>query len=137
MSSTVAAGTILAGFRVESLLGHGATGAVYLAEDTKRGGRVAIKVLAPELTDDERFRQRFLRESKLAASLDHPHIVPIVGAGEDNGVLYLAMAHVEGTDSVSCCATKARSSRSALWNLSARSPRPSMWHTPLDWFTGM
>lgn len=98
MPSTVAAGTILAGFRVESLIGHGATGAVYLAEDTKRGGRVAIKVLAPELTDDERFRQRFLRESQLAASLDHPHIVPIVGAGEDNGVLYLAMAHVEGTD---------------------------------------
>jgi predicted Ser/Thr protein kinase len=98
MPSTVGAGTILAGFRVESLIGNGATGAVYLAADTTRGGQVALKVLVPELAHDERFRQRFLRESQLAASLDHPHIVPIVAAGEDNGVLYLAMAYVEGTD---------------------------------------
>jgi hypothetical protein len=98
MRSAVTADTILAGFRLESLLGEGAMGAVYLAGDTKRGGRVAVKVLGPQLAQDDRFRQRFLRESQLAASLDHSHIVPIVAAGEEDGVLYLAMRHVEGSD---------------------------------------
>ena len=73
-------------------------GTVYLAEDTRRGGAVALKVLVRELAEDERFRQRFLRESKLAASLDHPHVVPILDAGEDDGVLYLAMALRRGLD---------------------------------------
>jgi hypothetical protein len=73
-------------------------GSVYEAEDTRRGGRVALKVLVRDLAEDERFRERFLRESKLAASLDHPHVVPIVDAGEEHGVLYLAMELVEGTD---------------------------------------
>ena len=98
MHSAVIAGTTLAGFRVESLIGKGAMGAVYLAEDTKRGHRVALKILPPQLADDERFRERFLRESRLAAGLDHPHIVSIVEAGEAEGVLYLAMPYVEGTD---------------------------------------
>jgi serine/threonine protein kinase len=57
-----------------------------------------LKLLAPELARDERFRQRFLRESQLAASLDHPHIVPTIASGEESGVLYLAMAYVEGSD---------------------------------------
>ena len=73
-------------------------GAVYLAEDTQRGGRVALKVLVPHLAEDERFRRRFLRESQLAASLEHPHIVPIVAAGEEDGVLYLAMSYIDGSD---------------------------------------
>jgi serine/threonine protein kinase/ABC-type transport system substrate-binding protein len=98
MRSQVPTGTVLAGFRVESLIGEGAMGAVYLAEDTRTGERVALKVLAPELARDERFRQRFLRESQLAASLDHPHIVPTLASGEENGTLYLAMAYVEGSD---------------------------------------
>jgi len=98
MRSAVTAGTILAGFRLESLIGEGAMGAVYLAEDTRRGGPVAVKVLVPQLAQDDRFRQRFLRESRLAASLDHPHIVPIVAAGEEDGVLYLAMRHIDGSD---------------------------------------
>jgi serine/threonine-protein kinase len=98
VASSVAAGTVVAGFRVQSLLGEGAMGAVYLAEDTIRGGRVALKLLAPELARDDRFRQRFLRESRLAASLDHPHIVPTIVSGEEAGLLYLAMAYVEGSD---------------------------------------
>jgi serine/threonine-protein kinase len=98
MRSAVTAGTTLAGFRLESLIGEGAMGAVYLAEDTRRGGPVAVKVLVPQLAQDDRFRRRFLRESQLAASLDHPHIVPIVTAGEEDGVLYLAMRHIEGSD---------------------------------------
>ncbi len=98
MQSAVGIGSVLAGFRLESLIGEGAMGSVYLAEDTKRGGPVALKLLVPQLARDERFRRRFLRESQLAASLDHPHIVPIVAAGEEDGVLYLAMRHIEGSD---------------------------------------
>jgi tRNA A-37 threonylcarbamoyl transferase component Bud32 len=98
MRSHVTAGTILVGFRVDRLIGEGATGEVYLAEDATHGNRVALKVLAPELAHDDRYRERFLRESSLAASLDHPHIVPIVAAGEEDGLLYLAMAYVEGSD---------------------------------------
>jgi predicted Ser/Thr protein kinase len=98
MPSDVRSGTVLAGFRIESQLGEGAMGSVYLAQDTGRAGRVALKVLGRDLGEDERFRKRFLRESKLAASLDHPHVVPIVDAGEEDGVLYLAMELVEGVD---------------------------------------
>ena len=75
MPSPVTAGTVIAGFRVQSLIGAGAMGSVYLAEDTRTGEQVALKVLAPGLAEDERFRQRFTRESALAATLDHPHIV--------------------------------------------------------------
>ena len=98
MPATVRAGTILAGFRIERLIGEGAMGAVYLAEDTVRGRHVALKLLGPELARDERFRARFLRESQLAAGLDHPHVVSIVASGEEDGVLFLAMDYVEGPD---------------------------------------
>jgi predicted Ser/Thr protein kinase len=97
MRSDVPTGTVLAGFRVESLLGEGAMGTVYVAE-APNGQRVALKLLSPNLARDERFRQRFLRESQLAAGLDHPHIVPTLSSGEEAGVLYLAMAYVEGSD---------------------------------------
>src|SRR5262245_694401 len=98
MRSEVPIGTVLAGFRVESLLGEGAMGAVYLAEDIKTGRPVALKLLPPELAQDERFRRRFLRETELAASLDHPHVIPTLGSGEEGGTLYLAMTHVKGQD---------------------------------------
>ena len=97
-ASPVDTGAVLAGFRVESLIGEGATGVVYLAADTRRGGRVALKVFAPELARDERFRRRFVRESQLAARLEHRNIVPTLEAGEEDGLLYLAMALVEGSD---------------------------------------
>jgi serine/threonine protein kinase len=73
-------------------------GVVYLAEQRFPRRKVALKVLAPELARDERFRDRFVRESNLAASLDHPNIVPIHAAGEEDGLLYLAMRYVQGTD---------------------------------------
>ena len=98
MSAEVRTGTILAGFRVLSPLGEGAMGTVYLAEETATGRRVALKLLAPELARDERFRRRFLRETELAASLHHPHIVETLASGEDDGALYLAMAYVDGSD---------------------------------------
>jgi ABC-type transport system substrate-binding protein/class 3 adenylate cyclase/tRNA A-37 threonylcarbamoyl transferase component Bud32 len=98
MNVDIAVGSTLAGFRVERLLGRGAMGAVYLAEDVHLQRKVAIKVLGTELADDDRFRRRFLLESQLAASLEHPHIVPIYAAGEENEVLFLAMKYVEGYD---------------------------------------
>jgi ABC-type transport system substrate-binding protein/predicted Ser/Thr protein kinase len=73
-------------------------GTVYLAEETSTGQRVALKVLAPELARDERFRRRFLRETELAMHLSHPHIVRTLGSGEQDGALYLAMAYVDGSD---------------------------------------
>jgi YVTN family beta-propeller protein len=91
-------GSELAGFRLEALLGRGGMGAVYRAEDLRLGRKVALKLLAPELAENDRFRERFLRESQLAASLDHPNIVPIYAAGETDGQLYLAMRYVEGYD---------------------------------------
>jgi YVTN family beta-propeller protein len=71
---------------------------VYLARDLRLSRSVALKVLAPELAEDERFRERFLRESRLAASIDHPNVIPIFEAGESQGVLFIAMRYVGGTD---------------------------------------
>src|SRR6478672_4398284 len=91
-------GSRLAGYRIERLLGRGGMGVVYLAEQVQLQRLVAVKVITPELADDGRFRRRFLRESEIAASIDHPHVIPVYDAGESDGVLYLAMRYVEGTD---------------------------------------
>jgi hypothetical protein len=91
-------GSELGGYRIESLIGRGGMGVVYLAEDVTLGRKVAIKLLAPELAEDERFRERFLREWRLAASLEHPNIITIYEARQADGSLYLAMRYVEGTD---------------------------------------
>ena len=91
-------GSELAGYRIERLIARGGMAAVYLAEHLRLRRKVALKLLAPELAADERFRERFLRESQLAASLDHPNVVPIYDADEADGVLYIAMRYVEGSD---------------------------------------
>jgi WD40 repeat protein/tRNA A-37 threonylcarbamoyl transferase component Bud32 len=91
-------GTELAGYRIESLLGVGGMSVVYLAEDLRLKRRVALKLLAPSLAEDESFRDRFVRESELAASIDHPNIVPIYEAGTAQDLLFIAMRYVEGSD---------------------------------------
>jgi WD40 repeat protein len=92
-------GTELAGYRIEALLGLGGMSVVYLAEDLRLKRKVALKLLAATLAEDEAFRDRFLRESELAASIDHPNIVPIYEAGRtDEGVLFISMRYVEGRD---------------------------------------
>jgi Protein kinase domain len=98
VSSRLVPDSVIAGFRVRSWLGAGSMGSVYLAEDMRTGERVALKVMAAGLAEDERFRQRFVREAALAATLDHPHIVRTVASGEVDGLLFLAMAYVEGSD---------------------------------------
>jgi serine/threonine protein kinase len=92
-------GTEIAGFRIESVLGRGGMSVVYLAEQTRLGRKVALKVMASGFLErDEQFRDRFLQESHLAASLDHPNIIPIYDAGEDDGCLFIAMRYVDGRD---------------------------------------
>ncbi len=88
----------IAGYRIERLLGSGGQADVFLARDSRLERPVALKLLSPELAADDRFRERFLLESKLAASLDHPNVIPIYEAGEVDGHLYIAMRYVEGTD---------------------------------------
>ena len=73
-------------------------GAVYLATHARLARKVALKVISPELAHDEDFRARFLRESQLAASLDHPNVIPIYDADEIDGVLFLAMRYVDGPE---------------------------------------
>jgi DNA-binding beta-propeller fold protein YncE/predicted Ser/Thr protein kinase len=98
MAAQLAAGSTFAGYRIEDEIGRGGMGVVYRATDRSLERPVALKLIAPELAGDEEFRSRFLRESKLAGSLGHPHVLPVYAAGEENGQLYLAMRFVEGKD---------------------------------------
>src|SRR5438874_1944447 len=87
----------VAGYRIVELLGRGGMSVVYRAEHVRLGRAAALKLLGAPFGDADH-RERFLRESKLAASLDHPGIVPVFDAGEEDGLLYIAMAYVEGSD---------------------------------------
>jgi hypothetical protein len=80
------------------MLGRGGMSVVYLAEHVRLGRKVALKLLAPMLSSDETYRDRFQRESQRAAELDHPNVVPIFDAGEADGQLFIAMRYVEGCD---------------------------------------
>jgi serine/threonine-protein kinase len=91
-------GTQIAGYRLEKEIGRGGMGVVYRAHDVALERSVALKLLSPSLAEDRDFRERFLVESRLAASLEHPNVVPIHDAGEADGQLYLAMRYVEGSD---------------------------------------
>jgi serine/threonine-protein kinase len=91
-------GTEFAGYRIIAQAGRGGMGVVYRAEDARLGRAVAVKLLAPELAVDPLYRERFVRESRLAAMIDHPNILPVYEAGESGGLLYIAMRWVEGSD---------------------------------------
>ena len=91
-------GSVVAGHRIVRLLGRGGMGVVYEATDEALGRSVALKLVAPERADQPGFRERFIAESRLAASIDHPNVLPVFKAGEDEGLLYLAMRLVDGAD---------------------------------------
>jgi hypothetical protein len=91
-------GTEIAGYRIEALIARGGMGEVYLATQSFPERKVALKLLPHELATDAAFRERFIRESNAAASVEHPNIVPVYGAGESSGELYIAMRYVEGED---------------------------------------
>lgn len=98
LATDLRAGTELGAYRLERVIGRGGMGVVYLAEHRHLRRRVALKLLDPELADDAEFRERFLRESRVAASLDHPSVVTVHDAGEADGHLYIAMQYLDGTD---------------------------------------
>ena len=93
---------IIAGYRLDRCIGQGSAAAVYLAQDERQSERqrrrVALKVMAPELARDADFRTRMIRESRAAAALDHPHVIPVFEADEADGILYVAMRYVRGGD---------------------------------------
>jgi hypothetical protein len=91
-------GAHIAGYTIESVAGQGGMGVVYRARDANLDRLVALKVIAPDLAKDEDFRGRFKRESRLAAAIEHPNVIPIYEAGESDGVLYISMRFVDGTD---------------------------------------
>jgi len=96
--SNLPLGSVFAGCRVEGIIGHGDMGVVYRADELALQRPVALKLILPEYSDDERFRERFRRESKIAAAIDHPNVIPVFDAGEEQRVLYIMMRLVEGTD---------------------------------------
>src|ERR1022692_1446017 len=98
MSSLPAVGSDLAGYRLQAVLGRGGMSTVYKAEHPRLGHTVALKVLAPELATDDVFRARFLEESRIAASLNHPNVIPIYDVGPCDDLLYIAMRYVSGAD---------------------------------------
>ena len=95
---SVGAGDKIASYQIEEQIGAGGMAVVYRAHDERLGRLVALKLLAPTLTADDGFRQRFIRESRSAASVDHPHIIPIYEAGDAGGALFIAMRFVQGGD---------------------------------------
>ena len=96
--SELATGTVFAGHRIEDVAGRGGMGVVYRASQLALDRTVALKVIAPGLLDEDTMRARFVRESKVAASIDHPNVIPIYYAGEEDGVAYIAMRYVPGDD---------------------------------------
>jgi serine/threonine-protein kinase len=96
--SPIEIGSDFIGYRVEELIGRGGMGVVYRAYDLRLKRPVALKLVAPSLALDERFRERFARESELVMSLEHPNVVPIHDAGDVEGRVYLAMRFVDGRD---------------------------------------
>jgi serine/threonine protein kinase len=94
----LAPGDQVAGYQIQERIGRGGMAVVYRALDLRLGRQVALKVLAPELGEDEGFRLRFMRESRAAAGVEHPHIVPVYEAGESAGVLFIAMRYISGGD---------------------------------------
>ena len=91
-------GDEFAGYRMRAVLGRGGMSVVYQAENLRLNNVIALKVLAPELAADDVFRARFLEESRIAASLNHPNVIPIYDMGSQDELLYIAMRYVSGTD---------------------------------------
>src|SRR5918911_1753543 len=98
MISQLQPGAELGAYKIEGLLGEGGMGLVYAASHSLLGRKAALKTLAAHLAEDGDFRERFIRESQLIASIDHPNIIPIYDAGEASGIAYIAMRYVQGSD---------------------------------------
>src|SRR3954469_24739087 len=91
-------GSEFAGYTIEDLAGRGGMGVVYRARQHRPSRLVALKVIAPDLAGDADFRARFERESDTAASIEHPNVIPVYEVNDVDGLLFIAMRFVEGTD---------------------------------------
>jgi serine/threonine-protein kinase len=91
-------GSLLAGYRLEAQVGAGGMAVVFRARDERLNRLAALKILAPALASDPEFRSRFIAESRAAAMVDDPHIIPVYEADEAAGVLFIAMRFVSGGD---------------------------------------
>src|SRR2546429_9954637 len=91
-------GDEFAGYRVRGVLGRGGMGVVYQAENPRLSSIIALKGLAPELAADDVFRARFLEGSRVAASLNHPNVIPVYDVGSPDDLLYIAMRYLSGAD---------------------------------------
>ena len=91
-------GSVFAGHRIEELVGQGGMGVVYRGTHLALDRPVALKLITPDLAEEEGFRERFRRESRIAATLEHPHVITVHHAGEEDGVLYITMRYVDGDD---------------------------------------
>src|SRR5437867_8574135 len=98
MSGSLVIGGQLGNYMIESVVGRGGMSVVYRAVHARLGTPVALKVLAPELSSDDKFRERFLREAKMAAGIDHPNVIPIYDTGLQDESLYIVMRNVAGGD---------------------------------------
>jgi pSer/pThr/pTyr-binding forkhead associated (FHA) protein len=98
LASELPLGSVFAGCRVQEIIGHGDMGVVYRAEELALQRPVALKLILPGHSRDDHFRERFRRESRIAGAIDHPNVIPIFDAGDEDGVLFITMRLVKGTD---------------------------------------
>src|ERR1700758_2572608 len=98
MAGDLVVGGQLGNYLIESVVGRGGMSVVYRARHSRLGTSAALKVLAPELSSDDSFRERFLREAQMAAGIDHPNVVPIYDMGVRENSLYIVMRYVGGGD---------------------------------------
>ncbi len=113
----VSPGDKIAGYRLEEQIGQGGMAVVYRAHDERLDRRVALKLLAPGLAADTAFRTRFIRESRAAAAVDHPNIIPVYDAGDAGGFLFISMRYVSGGDVRSLFASGRVLSPARVWNI--------------------
>jgi serine/threonine-protein kinase len=110
-------GDKISGYRLEEQIGQGGMAVVYRAHDERLDRRVALKLLAPGLASDTAFRTRFIRESRAAAAVDHPNIIPVYDAGDAGGFLFIAMRFVSGGDVRSLFSAGQVLSPARVWNI--------------------
>ena len=130
-------GSRVGAYRLVQLIGRGGMAAVFRANDDRLGRQAAVKILVPALAADEAFRQRFIRESRAAAAVDDPHIIPVYEAGQSDGVLFIAMRYVEGGDLRTVIRSRGALTPAAPRRYCRRWRQRWTPRTPLAWYTAM
>ncbi len=129
-------GNTLSHYKIIEKLGQGGQGEVYLAEDSRLDRKVALKILPEHLSDRAELRERFEREARAVSSLNHPHICTLHDIGEQDGIHYLVMEHLEG-ETLAARLEKAHCRWSRPWSTPSRLPMPWIRPTGRAWCTGI